>query len=92
METSLDRNAKLSLKTFAFTAAALAARGWRTANSKDASPVRLALKMPSACEGGSGGLCCAFGGVFGMEVNGWWRRYDIVSRKKTSLNGSLRYV
>lgn len=87
METSLDRNAKLSLKTFAFTAAALAARGCRTANSKDASPVRLALKMGSACEGRSGALCCAFGGVFGMAVNGWWPRYDIVSWKKASRNG-----
>ena len=71
METSLDRNAKLSLKTFAFTAAALAARGCRTANSKDASPVRLALKMSSACEGGSGGLCLALGGALEAAVNTW---------------------
>ena len=87
MRTSLDRNAKLSLTTFAFTATALAARGRRTANSNDASPVRLALKMGSACEGGSGALCCAFGGVFGMAVNGWWPRYDIVSWKKASRTG-----
>ena len=77
METSLDRTAKLSLTTFAFTSAALAARGCRTANSKEASPVRLALKMGSACEGGSGGFCFALGGALEAAVNAWRLRYWI---------------